>query len=95
MATIKELTSMHGNTFKVRDWTIHHQFPHLEDCISMGMDKDLKTGQRMVIIKASSGDYAAIQSENSYWILYALEFKKYDELKDIRKAHLHGNKYHA
>lgn len=90
------VTNMHGLTLKVRGWKIYTTFPHLEDCTKMIMDKDSRTGQSIISIYTHKKYYMAVQARHyRVWILYRLKYLNYNELKDIRKSHLHGNKYHS
>ena len=90
------VTNMHGYTFKVRKWKIYTAFPHLEDCIKMTMDKDSRTGQSITSIYTPKKYYMAIHSKAyGLWILYRLKYINYNELEDIRKSHLHGNRYYS
>ena len=90
------ITNMHGYTFKVTGWKVYTTFPHLEGCIQIAMDKDSRTGQSITSLYTKDKYYMAIQS-NPYglWILYSLEYINYNELEDIRKSHIHGNRYHS
>ena len=90
------ITNMHGYTFKVTGWKTYTTFPHLEGCIQIAMDKDSRTGQSITSLYTKDKYYMAVQS-NPYglWILYSLEYINYNELEDIRKAHIHGNRYHS
>lgn len=90
------VTNMHGYTFKVMSWKIYTSFPHLEDCIKITMDKDSKTGQSITSIYTPKKYYMVVQSKPyRLWILYKLKYISYNELEDIRKSHLHGNRYHS
>ena len=90
------ITNMHAYTFKVTGWKIYTTFPHLEGCIQIAMDKDSRTGQSITSLYTNDKYYMVVQS-NPYelWILYSLEYINYNELEDIRKAHIHGNRYHS
>lgn len=90
------VTNLHGYTFKVRSWKIYASFPHLEDCVKIVMDKDSRTGQSITSIYTPKRYYMAVQSKPyGLYILYRLKYLKYNELEDIRRSHLHGNKYHS
>ena len=90
------VTNMHGYTFKVRSWKVYTSFPHLEDRVKMAMDKDSRTGQSITSIYTPNKYYMAVQSKPyGLWILYKLKYISYNELEDIRKSHLHGNRYHS
>lgn len=90
------ITNLHGYTFKVRSWKIYTSFPHLEDCVKIVMDKDSRTGQSITSIYTPKRYYMAVQSKPyGLYILYRLKYLKYNELEDIRRSHLHGNKYHS
>ena len=90
------ITNMHGYTFKVTGWKIYTTFPHLEGCIQIAMDKDSRTGQSITSIYTSTKYYMAIQSKPyGLWVLYRLKYLNYNELEDIRKSYLHGNRYHS
>lgn len=86
---------MHGLTLEVVGWEYHLHFPYLEGCTYMAMDKDSITGQYMTSIYTGKGYYMAAHN-NTYdiWILYQLKYITYNELEDIRKAYIHGNRYH-
>lgn len=90
------VTNLHGYTFKVRSWKIYTSFPHLEDCVKIVMDKDSRTGQSITSIYTPKRYYMAVQSKPyRFYVLYRLKYLKYNELEDIRRSHLHGNKYHS
>lgn len=90
------VTNMHGYTFKVRSWKVYTSFLHLEDCVKMAMDRDSKTGQSITFIYTPKKYYMAVHSKPyGLWILYNLKYISYNELEDIRKSHLHGNRYHS
>ena len=90
------VTNMHGYTFKVRSWKVYTSFPHLEGCVKMAMDKDSRTGQYITSIYTPKKYYMAVQSRPyRLWVLYKLKYISYNELEDIRKSHLHGNRYHS
>ena len=90
------VTNMHGYTFKVRSWKVYTSFHHLEDCVKMVMDKDSRTGQSITFIYTPKKYYMAVHSKPyGLWILYKLKYISYNELEDIRKSHLHGNRYHS
>lgn len=90
------VTNMHGYTFKVRRWKIYTSFPHLEDCVKMVMDRDSRTDQSITSIYTPKKYYMAVRSKPyRLWILYKLKYISYNELEDIRKSHLHGNRYHS
>lgn len=90
------VTNMHGYTFKVRRWKIYTSFPHLEDCVKMVMDRDSRTDQSITSIYTPKKYYMAVRSKPyRLWVLYKLKYISYNELEDIRKSHLHGNRYHS
>lgn len=90
------VTNMHGYTFKVRRWKIYTSFPHLEDCVKMVMDRDSRTDQPITSIYTPKKYYMAVRSKPyRLWVLYKLKYISYNELEDIRKSHLHGNRYHS
>ena len=90
------ITNMHGYTFKVTGWKIYTTFPHLEGCIQIAMDKDSRTGQSITSIYTTKRYYMAIHSKSyGLWVLYRLKYINYNELEDIRKSHLHGNRYYS
>lgn len=90
------VTNMHGYTFKVRSWKVYTSFPHLEECVKIVMDKDSRTDQYITSIYTPKNYYIAVQSKPyELWILYKLKYISYNELEDIRKSHLHGNRYHS
>lgn len=90
------VTNMHGYTFKVRSWKIYTSFPHLEGCVKMAMDRYSRTGQSIISIYTPKNYYMAVQSRlYGLWVLYKLKYISYNELEDIRKSHLHGNRYHS
>ena len=90
------VTNMHGYTFKVRRWKIYTSFPHLEDCVKMVMDRDSRTDQSITSIYTPKKYYMAVRSKPyGLWGLYKLKYISYNELEDIRKSHLHGNRYHS
>ena len=90
------VTNMHGYTLKVMGWKICTSFPHLEDCIKITKDKDSKTGQYITSIYTPKEYYMAVLSKPyGLWVLYKLKYISYNELEDIRKSHLHGNRYHS
>ena len=90
------VTNMHGYTFKVRRWKIYTSFPHLEDCVKMVMDRDSRTDQSITSIYTHKKYYMAVRSKPyRLWVLYKLKYISYNELEDIRKSYLHGNRYHS
>ena len=90
------VTNMHGYTFKVRSWKVYTSFHHLEDCVKMAMDRDSRTGQSITFIYTPKEYYMAVLSKPyGLWVLYKLKYISYNELEDIRKSHLHGNRYHS
>lgn len=90
------VTNMHGYTFKVRRWKIYTSFPHLEDCVKMVMDRDSRTDQSITSIYTPKKYYMAVRSKPyRLWVLYKLKYISYNELEDIRKSYLHGNRYHS
>ena len=90
------VTNMHGYTFKVRRWKIYTSFPHPEDCVKMVMDRDSRTDQSITSIYTPKKYYMAVRSKPyRLWVLYKLKYISYNELEDIRKSYLHGNRYHS
>ena len=90
------VTNMHGYTFKVRRLKIYTSFPHLEDCVKMVMDRDSRTDQSITSIYTPKKYYMAVRSKPyRLWVLYKLKYISYNELEDIRKSYLHGNRYHS
>lgn len=87
---------MHGLTLEVVSWRFYTYFPHLEGCTQLVMDKDSRTGQDITSIYTDKDYYMAIRnSEYDLWVLYHLKYINYNELEDIRKSYIHGNRYHS
>lgn len=90
------ITNMHGLTLKVVGWKYYFNFPHLEGCTKLVMDKDSRTNQDITSIYTDKGYYMATWNPfYQMWVLYHLKLINYNELNDIRKSYLYGNIYHA
>jgi len=88
---------MLGLTFKILGWEVYASYPKIDDVESTSFDVDTKTDEPAVFIHTHSDNWYMAKRVPcyKYWVLYTLKYLKYDELKDIRKSYLYGNKYKA
>lgn len=90
------IKDLHGNTYKEKGYSLHIAFPLFEDIVELSFNKNVVDNQFIDIIKTKKWTYAIyFNSSMNLWVCYKLEFIKYNELEDIRKSYLHGNKYHS
>lgn len=92
-----KITDLHGNTYKLGDYTLEYNFPKFGDYKFGVYTKDIITGKIINIVTCHSGNIYGIKYSIAYglYVVYRLKFISHDDKLDIRKAYLHGNKHHA
>lgn len=89
------ITNMHGLTLEIVKWEFILDLPNLEGDTFV-MDRDSRTGQSITsIYKDDQYQMAIYNPLYDVWVLCNLKYLSYNELEDIRKSYLHGNRYHS
>lgn len=88
---------MLGNTFRILGWEVYASYPKIDCVESSSFDCDTETGDSAIFIHTLDNRWFMAKRVRcyGYWVLYTLKFLRYNELKDIRKSYLYGNKYKA
>lgn len=89
------ITDLHGDTYKLGDYQICLDFPKFNNYIRSAYTKDANTNKVFNLIICKDQSYAVFSSEMQYYVLYNITHISYNELEDIRKGYIYGNKYHA
>ena len=93
---MRKITDLHGNTYKLGDYTLEYNFPKFKDYISFVFTKDILSGKSINIVTCKAGIYG-IKYSLAYklYVVFKLKLVSHDDRLDIRKAYLHGNKHHS
>lgn len=90
------VTNLHGDTYEIRGWRLHTSFPHF-DVLHKSMNRDVTRKESAIFLQTIKGKWYMAKHSEVYnlWIFYRLKHSSYNELWDLRKSYLKGNKYHA
>lgn len=94
---MRKITDLHGNTYKLGDYTLEYNFPKFKDYKLGVYTRDITTGKTLNIITCLDNSVYGIKYSIAYklYVVYKLKWISHDYKLDIRKAYLHGNKYHS
>lgn len=90
------IQDLHGNTYKKGGYRLYLAFPSFHGVTEYSYNKDVLHNKSFNIFKTVENIYAITwNSSIKCYVCYTLRFIVYNELQDIRKSHLHGNRYHS
>lgn len=90
------VSNSHGESFKIRGWRLFLQPLQKIICDEIIFEVWEPNGLSRIFLRIGSKRYMAIRAkyiDRDSWIIYRLKYLGYNELMDIRKSYLHGNKY--
>lgn len=88
----REITDLHGNKFKVKDYKLIFEVP-IKDGNKSSYTRDLISGIGFVLINHRDIYEAYFYNQSlDLYVCYKLDRFGYDESKDIRKAYLYGKR---
>lgn len=90
------ISNAHGESFKIMGWRLFLQPLSEAVCDEIIFDTWVPDGLSRVFLRMGSKRYMATRAKYidvDTWVIYRLKYLGYNELMDIRKSYLHGNKY--
>lgn len=88
----REITDLHGNKFKVKDYKLTFEVP-IKDGNKSSYTRDLISGIPFCLVNHQDIYKAYFYNQPmKLYVYYKLDRFGYDESKDIRKAYLYGKR---
>lgn len=90
------ISNSQGESFKIMGWRLFLQPLSKIVCDEIIFDIWVPEGLSRIFLRIGSKRYMATRAryiDVDTWVIHRLKYVGYNELMDIRKSYLHGNKY--
>lgn len=90
------ISNAHGESFRIIGWRLFLQPLSEVICEEIIFDTWVPDGLSRIFLRIGGKLYMATRAKYidvDTWVIYRLKYLGYNELMDIRKSYLHGNKY--